>query len=161
MYRTPVWTVDQKISEQADSVPAPLTWTGRLAMFLILLVAVALPVSARWFQPQAAGFGTHQQIGLSACYSHQLTGMKCPTCGMTTAAAWLARGEVQRAWASNPAMIFLWLLTMVLAIWSLTSLARGRLVGCNSWDRPLAIWAWGMFSLALMTWIIRIYQWQL
>jgi hypothetical protein len=161
MNRTPVWYLNQKNGELGEAAVVPLGATGRLVMIGLFAIVVALPIASRWLMPNADGFGTHMQMGLPACYSRQHTGINCPTCGMTTASAWLSRGEIKRAWSVQPAMIFLWLLAILVAIWSSLSLVKGRLVGFCNWDRPLALWAWGMLSVALMTWGIRIYQWQM
>ncbi len=43
---------------------------------------------ARWLEPDAKGYGTHQQLGLPPCSSILLFGSKCPACGMTPPGAW-------------------------------------------------------------------------
>ncbi len=45
---------------------------------------------ARWLTPDAAGFGTHRQLGLGACTFLVLTGLPCPMCGATTTFALMA-----------------------------------------------------------------------
>ena len=32
----------------------------------------------------------------------QVTGYRCPSCGMTTAFAWFVRGQFDRSWQANP-----------------------------------------------------------
>jgi hypothetical protein len=57
---------------------------------------VAMMVVGR-LEPSSTGYGTHQQLGLPACAFQSLTGWRCPSCGVTTACCWLARGEVVQA----------------------------------------------------------------
>ena len=47
--------------------------------------------------------GTHVQLGLPPCGLLAATGLPCPACGLTTAFALMARGEV---WASLGANAF-------------------------------------------------------
>jgi sugar phosphate permease len=46
--------------------------------------------------------GTHRQLGLAGCGFHQATGVPCMSCGMTTAFAHTARGELLSAVAAQP-----------------------------------------------------------
>ena len=43
------------------------------------------------------------------CPLRRLTGLLCPSCGLTTALWQLLRGEVAAAWGENP-LVFFWLL---------------------------------------------------
>src|SRR5687768_15883893 len=58
----------------------PLRWSMGLtgaAMWSLLVVASML-------QPDSRGMGTHEQLGMPPCTFLFLTGIRCPSCGMTT-----------------------------------------------------------------------------
>jgi hypothetical protein len=135
-----------------------------LSRYLLVFPIVALISTlllARFVEPDQAGYGTHRQLGLAACLSYEKTGMPCPTCGMTTALALLADGDLNNAWRANPALVLLITLWLSLSIWALVVFRCKRLVGFQSWDRPLELWAGGMFAIAMTTWLIRAAQWRL
>jgi len=52
--------------------------------------------------PRASGYGTHQQLGLPGCGFLARTGYPCPSCGMTTSMAAMARGRVATAFRAQP-----------------------------------------------------------
>jgi hypothetical protein len=57
---------------------------------------------AAWMQPAAAGIGTHEQIGLPECGWIVTMDLPCPTCGMTTAFAHAADGNLLASVATQP-----------------------------------------------------------
>lgn len=89
----------------------------------------------------------------SICLLRRSTGISCPTCGMTRAAAHLARGEVAAASALHP--LALPFLSQVLAgwcWWGVTVLCGRRLV----LGRALA-WLVGLNTAAFLAlWIYRL-----
>ena len=99
---------------------------GLLALGIVLL---GLLVVARQLEPNPAGFGTHRQLGFSECTMFAWTGRPCPTCGMTTAWAWLVRGHVHRAVDANLAGTLVGILAVVAIPWSLISGCLGRWIG--------------------------------
>ncbi|MDX2115773.1 MAG: DUF2752 domain-containing protein [Planctomycetota bacterium] len=73
-----------------------------MALLTVLVVAA-------WLEPSPAGHGTHEQlrlrsgIGLQACSWAMITGQPCPTCGMTTAFAHAANGDLVASFRAQPA----------------------------------------------------------
>ena len=55
-----------------------------------------------WLKPDPRGLGTHEQLMLFPCNFHALTRLPCPFCGMTTAFAHMARGQVREALLAQP-----------------------------------------------------------
>jgi hypothetical protein len=67
-----------------------------LAAFGALVVATPMALAAR-LTPDSRGWGTHEQLGWPPCWLQRTTGWRCPSCGMTTAWAYVARGDVPAA----------------------------------------------------------------
>lgn len=80
-----------------------LTYQERLLALSAVAALTALFALARMLVPDPRGFGTHEQLGLSACLSMYLFGVPCPACGMTTAFALMARGRLVEGFAAQPA----------------------------------------------------------
>jgi len=45
--------------------------------------------------------GTHRQLGLPPCALKLLTGLPCPSCGMTTSISLVMHGDLRAAWQAN------------------------------------------------------------
>ena len=131
-----------------------------LLLFLPFVFLIFISLAAR-LDPEKTGMGTHRQLGLPACLVMEKTGMPCPTCGMTTALANLARGRISDSWRCSPSLVLMALMGGLVSVWSTASFLKSRLIGFRSWDRPLELWAGGMFAIALTTWLIRAAQWRL
>lgn len=67
-----------------------------LAVFLVAAILNPYDDSGR---PRSRG--THRQLGLPACSLERLTGVGCPSCGMTTTFALLMHGDPVAAWRTN------------------------------------------------------------
>src|SRR5688572_32645537 len=87
----------------ADSVraAADLRWYQRIAMVAGGLVLVALLALAAVLKPNTSGMGTHRQLGLPPCSLVVLTGVRWPSCGMTTSWAHLMRGNFAASVRAN------------------------------------------------------------
>lgn len=80
-----------------------------------LAAATATLAVARSLHPCAAGVGTHVQFGLPPCRFLALTGMPCPSCGLTTSFAFAAHVEFGSAFIASPFGLLLFL-AVVLSI---------------------------------------------
>ena len=95
------------------------------AAVMALLTGGILGLSI-WLTPDQRGFGTHEQLGLSPCLHYVQQGVPCVSCGMTTAFAYGARGQVLSAWDSNPGGLILFGCTLLLFGSAIHSLLTGR-----------------------------------
>jgi Protein of unknown function (DUF2752) len=66
-------------------------------------------------------------LGLARCPLKDVTGIPCPTCGSTSAAAALAVGDLASAWSANPLLVFVVIAFLVWATASLLATAIPRL----------------------------------
>lgn len=53
--------------------------------------------------PSPEGYGTHRELGFQPCTMMDVTGIPCPTCGMTTSFAWFFRGNLLASLWVQPA----------------------------------------------------------
>ncbi|MGA0173329.1 MAG: DUF2752 domain-containing protein [Phycisphaerales bacterium] len=140
----------------ASTRPAPLAVGERLVAAGIAAAAVSPLAVAAWLEPSASGVGTHQQLGLPACGWIAGMGIPCPSCGMTTAFAFAARGSVLEAFATQPAGALLALMAAIVAViatWTACS-------GSRSWE---LLWSamgrrfwWGLVAVAALAWVYKI-----
>jgi Protein of unknown function (DUF2752) len=118
---------------------------GMLGLAAAALAAVWPAVSAR------TGLALH-------CPLRTLTGIPCPLCGMTTAAARLAAGDLHAALAANPFVLLLVGLTAGMAV--LLALRALSLAGPPApWTearRRQAWWATGL--LAAASWAFQLHR---
>lgn len=87
----------------------------RITWFSVAAASAAVLAIARALTPDPSGHGTHLQLGLPRCGFLLITGMPCPACGLTTAFAHMARGEIARAASANAFGVLLFAIA-VLAI---------------------------------------------
>lgn len=69
----------------------------RLLWAALSCAAFAVLAIARTLHPDPSLLGTHVQLGLPPCAFLTLIGLPCPTCGLTTAFAHMARLEITMA----------------------------------------------------------------
>jgi hypothetical protein len=71
--------------------------------------------------------GTHRQLGLPPCWVKQVTGLACPSCGMTTSVSLVMHGELAAAWQANPAGAVVAFLGLGVTLWMMAVAAGLRL----------------------------------
>lgn len=81
--------------------PAPPLSHRLVAVLVVAIAAVFVWLLLR-LDPDPRGFGTHEQLGMSACSWPDGLGVPCPTCGCTTAAVHLLHLSPWRALVTQP-----------------------------------------------------------
>lgn len=76
--------------------------------------------------PNQSGIETHRQLNLPPCIFLKMTGLPCPSCGMTTSFSELAHGNIAGAFRSNPAGPMVFVLFLVLIGLSINAFAQNR-----------------------------------
>lgn len=120
----------------------------------VLLLAI-------WLTPDAAGHGTHTQLGLSQCSVLTYTGVPCPMCGMTTSFAWMTRGAVWRAMTAQPVGVFFFLITVMAFGTACIELVRPRMLWHKIWRALVAVEFWvvaGFAALLVLGWAYKIWM---
>jgi len=97
----------------------------------LLLTATSIGLAtllsvARTLEPSPLGRGTHTQLRLPSCAFVVLFGRPCPACGMTTAWAYVVRGELAAGFRANASGAISGLLALVIVPWWLGCAAAGR-----------------------------------
>ena len=145
----------------APVVAAPV-WNGaldpaevrrrRTVALAVLVFSGALLAVAWSLSPAREGYGTHRALGLPECSWPVRFGVPCPSCGMTTAFAYAAKGRIVASVGAQPMGALLALATGMAFIGSLWTLATGRTV----WPVYERVWnargAWILGILALLAW---------
>ncbi len=148
-------------SEELATTPAEdccraVSTRGRL-LAATATVALLVPlVIACLLEPDTRGHGTHQQLGLPPCTLIALCGVRCPTCGMTTAWAAIVHGRLLVGLAANVGGVLL----ALAAIGSVIGLAATAVCGRRPrWFPPMDQFAWAGMAIAAVTlvdWTVRI-----
>ena len=95
-----------------NSIPSEYAWPAvaaraftradQIQYGVVIAVATATLGLARHLRPSARGFGTHEQLGLPACTFLKLTGIPCPSCGLTTSFAYAAHWQWLNSFVTQP-----------------------------------------------------------
>lgn len=136
----------------------PLEKRGRVLCLTWGLLLCCGFLLARWLEPNPQGFGTHQQLGLPPCTFLTLTGLPCPSCGMTTCFAHFTRGHWRQAVAASPPGVLLATVCAGLVPWCLASAGRGTLIGVS---QPSTVGMAGMLVIAgicIAYWLVQIFS---
>jgi hypothetical protein len=144
------------MTEHASVSEAAYGAADRLQHLILLGGATAILALARWLEPSARGFGTHQQLGLPSCAFLKLTGFPCPHCGLTTSFAHAARLHFVQAFLAQPFGLIAFLLTVISIPW-LIFLIRNRislsqLMG-ERWVKPTG---YALIAAYFLGWIYKI-----
>ena len=131
---------------------------GRLYALAFASATGALLLIALSLTPSPDGMGTHRQLWFYRypCGFVTMTGLPCPTCGMTTAFAYAVRGRFEDAVRSQLAGFVLAAFTAVGGVTAVAAAVTGRRPAIN-WYRldPTAVlwWATGLFVGA---WAVKL-----
>lgn len=136
--------------------PAAFSRIDQIAYVALATLAVFTLTVARMLSPSAAGYGTHEQLGLPPCLFFKLTGIPCPNCGLTTSFAHSARLHFYQAFVTQPFGLIAFCLTVV-SIPLFVFLIRRHIswfqfVQARGIDRMIRI----LVAIYLLSWIYKI-----
>ena len=138
-----------------DTIPRP-GYPERFVLVAYVVAVVILMVFLHAVVPDARGFGTHEQLGMTPCSWPRSMGIPCPTCGCTTAASHLAHGEFLTAVVVQPFGVF-FTVAGLYGVW----LALFHLATNRSLMWRISTWPWARLllltiCLCLLAWVYKI-----
>lgn len=133
-------------------------WTRCLLLCLVLgwglIFAVAVFLDPYDENGTARRMETHRQLGLPPCTFRSLSGLPCPSCGMTTSFSLLVRGDLWHSAQANYAGTALAAFGLLFIPWGILSALSGRLCGIRSLELTL-------FRLCMIFLILLLSHWAL
>jgi len=88
-----------------------------------------------------------------------LTGYPCPSCGMTTAFAYLARGQFVQSFQVNPGGCLIGIVSLLAIPWVFMSAGLRRLIAIESIESMLLSILILILGISVTVWIVRIIFW--
>jgi len=133
-------------------------WVRGMLVVIVLGLATVFAI-AIWINPYDADgsphrMATHRQMGLPSCTFYEVTGMPCPSCGMTTSFSLLMHGDLLNSLRANWVGTLLAITCLVFIPWALVSVWRGRLLFVRSPDQVLMMFLLALMILMFLRWII-------
>lgn len=114
---------------------------------------------AAWLTPDAAGHGTHTQLGLPDCAWAQAFDKPCATCGMTTSFAYASHGNLLESARAQP-FGFLLAVATAAGVWGAGHVAAtGSMLGPAAARMLNAKVLWWSVALLLAAWAYKFFTW--
>jgi len=138
---------------------AALNSAQRLVAAVVAAGLLALLAVAAWLTPAQQGHGTHEQLGMYRCGWVVAFNKPCPTCGMTTAFAHAAEGDLWASFVTQP-MGALLALTSSVGFWAaLHAAVTGSHIGriCATMVRPWPLTV--AAGLLIGAWVYKLLTW--
>lgn len=122
---------------------------------LILLSGFGVALA---LEPDSRGFGTHEQLGLPPCTVRMISGLPCPSCGMTTSFSHFVQGEFVQAARANFAGLVLAVVCAAQIPWCWISVRQRRLWKVSRPETGL-IWLLAVLCAAgFLQWAVRLWN---
>jgi hypothetical protein len=141
--------------EPLDAIPVMHRWV-RVALLGMALALVLVFYTAFRLDPYDNGrprmMETHMQLGLPPCNFKLLTGLPCPSCGMTTSFALLVRGDLKNSLRANAVGTLLAIFCAGFIPWSVYTAVRGRSLFVVSLEKTVTCLVIGFMALLLIRW---------
>ena len=144
-----------------DRRPQRLPIWGRLIMLVLASIWVTVFVIAALLNPYTEDgkprrSETHRQwpLNLPECTFKEVTGLPCPSCGMTTSFSLLIHGDVWNSLQANFAGTLLASLGLFYVPWSIACVWKGRFLLIQSLEMTL-------FRLSIIFLILLFARWGL
>jgi hypothetical protein len=125
-----------------------------MALALIAVFFTAARIDPYNADGTAQVMATHRQLGLPPCTFSEVTGMPCPSCGMTTSFALLIRGDVANSARANWVGTLLALFCLLVIPWTAASVLLGRALFIRSMESALMAVVMTLLVLMFARWLV-------
>lgn len=152
---------NDEIEEDSIDEARPMAWWVRTILVTLTVPWIAVFLCAIWLNPyldddgelgEPRRMGTHMQLGLPDCNFKVLTGVPCPSCGMTTSFSFLLHADVWNSMQANFAGTALATFGILFLPWAFASAFFGRFVFIRSLELVV-------FRLAIVFLIMLFGRW--
>jgi hypothetical protein len=119
---------DELSQEPLDVIPV-LTWWVRGALLIVVGFLVAVFSVAWWLKPfdeEGSIRETYPELMLPTCTFKYVTGLPCPSCGMTHSFVFLIHGDFWSSVRSNAVGTGLAIFCLMVIPWALICVIRGQ-----------------------------------
>jgi hypothetical protein len=156
MSLTPLELTEESL-EPIRPEAAPLNRWVRGTLLGTALGWVMVFAIAAWLRPYddegtPLRMETHRQLGLPPCTFKVVSGLPCPSCGMTTSFSLLIHGDLVNSLRANAVGTLLALLGLAYIPWSLACVVRNRTLFIASMEMALIKILVAFLILMLLRW---------
>jgi hypothetical protein len=128
----------------------------RLILVVMAISLAAVFIVAAWLNPYQDGRvwleETHKQLGFPRCTFKAVTGLPCPSCGMTSSFALLVHGDPWNSLRANFVGTLLALALLAIFPWCLICAFRGRWWLVRNVEQALVIGVLALVVLLFVRW---------
>jgi hypothetical protein len=147
---------DQPVRKKQRPVPQIEHWV-RIVLVLMSVGLIGVFSLAVWLNPYDGHgkprlMGTHMEMGLPPCTFYEVTGMPCPSCGMTTSFSLLMHGDMVNSLRANAVGTLFAVFCLVLIPWNLVCAFRSRLYWIRSLETSATLVLLILLVLMLLRW---------
>ncbi len=128
-----------------------------LPYIIVILALTAVFALAAWLPPSASGHGTHESLGLPPCGFLVITGIPCPSCGLTTSFSHMAHGHIWLAFVTQPFGFVLFLLFIYMWVMSGYAIVRKIPFSLVTGSRTMEWIQVILLIIMMLAWIYKIY----
>jgi hypothetical protein len=126
-----------------------------IAAVVVICSAGVLSIAA-WLTPSPTGLATHEALNLPPCGWVAIADMPCPTCGMTTAFAHAADGDLLASFLTQPLGCLLAIATAIALLVSVHVFVTGS----RLWHVFTRLWTrrspWILAVVVIGSWMYKI-----
>lgn len=136
--------------------PRRAVTSRRLIAAVVAATAATILGVAAWMTPSPTGLGTHRTLNLPPCGWIAVADLPCPTCGMTTAFAHAADGNLIASFHAQPMGFMLAIAVAVTLLVSVQVAITGSRLGwifTRLWGRRSG---WALALLVIAAWAYKI-----
>ena len=123
----------------------------------LLVGCIVAGILGSMLEPDPSGVGTHTRLGLPPCGFYTVTGIPCPTCGVTTSFAEAAHGRFKKSFFTQPMGLFTFAGICAGAVILAAALATGRSLFRLKLPIGTCTIAVLILAIVVVSWICKIY----